>query len=233
MERSTPAQQQPEAPAVVLNGLSIVLMARRIDTAHINPDFLRHNGIVDPGWQIAPPVIIESGLSLIQYSNGLSVTATNDDLVISQSGAPLASDEIVSPSVASRYLTMAPWSVEYSAVHTDLNGSMDVAGQGIERRFSPLHRLSSGMLFHDTAPNVQARVVYQFDDKSITMYITEIGDDISVGNVRFSTHIHRDIDGDLSTADRNDFIESVVGNWQSDVADFSNLAFQFYCTYSI
>ena len=232
MERSTPAQQA-EALPVVLNRLGILLIASRIDTAHINPDFLRYNEVVDPDWQIDPPVIIESGFSLIEYDNGLSFTATNDDLAISHRAAPLATDEIVSPSVASRYLAMVPWSVEYSAVHIDLVGSMDIANQGIEQRLSPLRRLSSGMLFHDTAPNVQARAAYRFDDKSITMYISETGDDNLVNNVRFSAHIHRGISNDLPAADRIDFIESVVGNWQADVADFVNLASQFYRNYSI
>ena len=233
MERSTPAQQQVEAQAVVLNRLGIRLIAPRIDTAHINPDFLRYNEIVDPDWAIEYPVVIESGLSLIQYGNGLSITATNDDLAIFHRDEPLATDEIVSPSVARRYLEMAPWPIEYSAVHIAWVGSMDVADQGIERRLSPLHRLSSGMLFHDTAPNVQARAVYRFDDKSMTMYISETGDDNLVNNVRFSAHIHRDIDNDLSAADRIDLIKSVVGNWQAYVADFVNLASQFYRNYSI
>ena len=233
MERSAPAQQQAEAPAVVLDRLGVLLIAPHIDTAHINPDFLRYNEIVAPDWPIHPPVIIESGFSLIEYGNGLSIAATNDDLAISHRGAPLATDEIVSPSVAGRYLAVAPWPVEYSAVHIDLVGSMDTADQGIGRRPSPLHRLSSDMLFHDTAPNVQARSVYQFDEKSITLYISATGDGNLVNSVRFSAHIHRDIDNDLSAADRIGFIESVVRNWQADVADFVNLASQFYRNYSI
>ena len=63
MERSTPA---PPAPAVVLNELGIRLTAPRIDTAHINPGFLRYNEIVSPDWPIDPPVIIKSGFSLIE-----------------------------------------------------------------------------------------------------------------------------------------------------------------------
>ena len=232
MERSTPAQQA-EAPVVVLNELGIRLIAPRIDTAHINPDFLRYNEIVDPDWQIDPPVIIESGFSLIEYDNGLSFTATIDDLAISHRAAPLATDEIVSPSVAGRYLTMTPLPVEYSAVHIDLNGSMDVADQEIEWRLSPLHRLSAGMLFHDTAPNVQARAFYRFDDKSITVFIAEAVDAGFVNSVHFHTNMSRVVDNDLSAVDRIDFIESVVGNWQADVADFVNLAAQFYRNYSI
>ena len=232
MEPNTPAQQQAEAPAVVLNELGIRLITPRIDTAHINPDFLRYNEIVAPDWAIEYPVVIESGLSLIQYDNGLSFTATNDYLAISHHAEPLATDEIVSPSVASRYLEMAPWSIEYSAVHTELNGSMDAAGQGIERRFSPLHRLSSGMIFHDTAPNVQARVGYRFDDKSITMYIHEIGDDNFINSVHFSIHIYKSVDVNLSNVERTRFVDSAIKNWKDDIDSFSQLAFQFYRNYS-
>lgn len=231
MERNTPAQQQAETPAVALNDLSIVLAAPHIDTAHINPDFLRYNEIVAPDWQIDPPVIIESGFSLIEYDNGLAFTATNHNLRIAHSGGPLAMDEIVSPSTAGRYLVMSPWPVEYGAVIIDLNGSMDVADQEIEQGLSPLHRLSFGMPFHDTAPNVQARVFYQFDDKAITVFIAESVDAGFVDGVHFHANISRVVDTDLSTADRIDFIEFVVENWQADVADFVKLASRFYRNY--
>ena len=232
MECSTPAQQQVDAPAVVINDLSIVLVAPHIDTAHINPDFLRYNEIVAPDWQIDPPVIIESGFSLIEYDNGLSFTATDHNMRIAHSDGTLAMDEIVSPSVAKRYLAMAPWPVEYGAVHIDLNGSMDVADQEIERRFSPLHHLSSGMLFHDTAPNVQARAFYQFSDKSITVFIAESVDASFVSGVHFHGNISRVADNDLSATNRIDLIESIIGNWEADVADIIQLAAQFYRNYS-
>lgn len=231
MGLSPSPQQQDEAPSVALNHLGILLVAPRIETAHINPDFLRYNEIVDPGWQIDPPVIIEPGLSMVQYGNGLSITATNDYLEISHRDAPLSTDEIASPPVASRYLAMAPWPLEYSAVRIVLNGSIDAAGQGIARRFSPLHRLSSGMLFHDTTPDVQARAVYQLEDKSITLHISESGDSDLVNSVRFNAHIHRDIDSSLSDVERIEFVDSVIKSWEDDFVSFAQFALQFYRNY--
>lgn len=231
MERSTPAQQQAEAPPVFLSELSIVLIATHIDAAHINPDFLRYNEIVGSDWQIDPPVIIEPGFSLVEYENGLSFTATEHNLRITHRGGPLAIGEIVSPSVASRYLAMAPWPVEYNAVNIDLIGLMDVTRQGIERRLSPLHRLSSGMHFRDTAPNVQTRVFYQLADKSIRVYISESGDADFVNGVRFNANISRGVDSDLSLDDRIDFIDSVIENWRTDYVDFVRLASRFYHNY--
>ena len=232
MEPNTPAQQQAEAPAVVLNDLSIALIASHIDTAHINPDFLRYNEIVAPNWQIDPPVIIEPGFSLIEYDNGLSFTATNHNIRIAHSGGPLTMDEIASPSVARRYLAMTPWPIEYSAVHIDLYGSMDLADQEIKLHLSPLHRLASGMPSHDTAPNVQARVFYQLDDKSITMFIAEAVDADFVNGVHFHANMIRLVDNDLSAADRIDLIDSIIENWQAYAADFVQLAAQFYRNYS-
>lgn len=231
MESNTPATRQAEAPAVVLNDLSIVLADPHIDTAHINPDFLRYNEIVAPGWQIDPPVIIESGFSLIEYDNGLAFTATNQDLRIAHSGGPLAMDEIVSPAVALRYLKRAPWPIEYQEVHISLNGSMDITGQGIDLGLSPLHRLSSGMLFHGTAPNVQARAFYQFAEKSITVFIAESASTDSVNIIHFHANMSRVIDSGLSVADRVARIDSIIKNWQADAADFVKLASRFYCNY--
>lgn len=88
------------------------------------------------------------------------------------------------------------------------------------------------MIFHDTAHNVQARVGYRFDDKSIAMYISETGDDDHVDNVNFIANINRYIDNDLSITEQVEFIYSVIENWKDDIDSFAQLAFQFYCNYS-
>ena len=79
----------------------------------VNPNFLRHNNIVDPSWSIVHPVMMESGSSRIQYANGLSLSAYNDQIIVTQrartngeelSIIPLTSQNIVCFEVAAQYL---------------------------------------------------------------------------------------------------------------------------------
>ena len=228
MERGTP---QDSEPLVVHNELTIVLGASYFDPAHINPDFLRHNEIVDAAWQIARPVIIESGFSVVRYDNGLTLTAANDHLRVSQNLQTPESEEIVIPDVVSRYLAMAPWSVEYQYIHTDLSGAIRVAGSGFEAHLSPFHDLSQRVQFGDVTPTIEIRAGYRLSDKSVTMYVSEVKEENAIVSLHFSAHIHRDIDSDSSPEEQSEFIKSTLEKWRQDTRDFDELAGQFYFGY--
>lgn len=211
--------------------LAIALGASRFDPAHINPDFLRYNEVVSPDWIIDPPVIAEPGFSLVDYINGVSLSAGNDDLRISQVAPALGMDEIVAPTVAQRYLEMAPWPVEYQYVRIDLRGVIPVGDIGIDPRFSPMNSLSQLARFGEIPPNVQVRVAYGFPDKAVTMYISEASDGGAVTELRFSGQIYRHIDRDMSAEEQGEFIKSIVGNWTGELDLFDELASQFFSGY--
>ena len=228
MECRTP---QESKPIVAHSELAIVLGASRFDPAHINPDFLRYNEIVDAAWQVNPPVIIESGFSLVKYDNGLALTATNDDLRVSQIIQDSGVEETVVPEVLNRYLNTSPWPVEYQHIHTDLVGSMRIDGDGLELRLSPFSELSSQVQFNDVTPIIQVRAAFLLSDKSITIYVSEIRNADEVTALRFSAHIHRDIDNVVSSGERDEFVKSTLEKWNDDIRDFDELACQFYLSY--
>jgi hypothetical protein len=228
MERRKP---QDSKPVVAHNELAIVLGASRFDPAHINPDFLRYNEIVDATRQIKPPVIIESGFSLVEYNDGLTVTAINDSLTVSQTVQNLDISETVVPDVVRRYLAVAPWPVEYQYIHTDLTGSIKIAGEGFEPRFSPFSDLAKRVSLGDISPNVQVRAAYRFPDKAITMYVSEVRNEGAINELRFNAHMHRDISSDVSSDERGEFIMSILERWKDDTRDFDELACQFYFSY--
>ena len=228
MERGTPQDSEPLAS---YHELAIVLGASYFDPAHINPDFLRHNGIVDAAWQIARPVIIESGFSVVRYDNGLELTATNNYLRFSQTLQGPESEEIVVLDVASRYPAMAPWPVEYRYIRTDLSGAIRVAGSGFEAHLSPFHDLSQRVQFGDVTPNIEIRARYRLPDKSVTMYVSEVREENAITSLGFRAHIHRDIASDASPEEQADFIISTLEEWRQDTRDCDELAGQFYFSY--
>ena len=229
MERRTP---QDSKPVVAHNELAIVLGASRFDPAHINPDFLRYNEIVDPAWQIDPPVIIESGFSLVEYTNGLALTATNDDLRVSQTAQNLNVVETMVPNVVRRYLAASPWPVEYQYIATNMVGFISVAEEGIETRLSPLNDLALQVHFEGVTPTVQTRALYSMTDKLITMYVFEIIDESVITGLRFIANIYRGVDDDVAPSERVEFITSALEKWDSDIHDFNELACQFYFSYT-
>ena len=220
-------------PVVAHNELAIVLGASNFDTGHINPDFLRYNEIVDSSWQLERPVVIDSDFSLVAYDNGLSLVATEYSLRISQSGPSLLVDDIVSPEVAGRYLAMAPWPVEYEFVGIDLRCSIQTDSASDGTQTSLLRQSALQVPFRDVIADFQVRVSYSFPDRSIVIYVAEERDEQSdtITELLFNAHIHRDIDSDMSTADRDEFISSILAGWKGDFDDLDELACQIYVNY--
>ena len=231
MESNQPQGGQGNKPEIAITDLNIVLDASSFDPAHINPDFLRHNGIVNSDWQVEYPVIIESGFSLVKYTNGLSLTADRDSLAVSQTGSSLVPEEIVVPEIVNRYLTVAPWQIDCTVISTNLRGSISIADSSVGQQISPLHRLAQEVPFGGVIPNLQVRVFYGFSDKSITMYVVENTDENIITGINFRAHIHRDMDKDEPLDERREFIPSVVEKSKEDLNDFVELARQFYFNY--
>lgn len=228
MESNAPQAKQPE---VVHHALTITLSAPGIDPGHINPDFLRYNGIVDSGWQIDYPVIIESGYSLIEYTNGLEISAEENDIQVSHTGTALAAEEIATADVMRRYLEMAPWSVEYISIATDWRGAIPFGDSVIGLQISPLHDLAQKVKVGDMVPMMEARAIYkEAPDKSITVYLSESVEENIITGIQFNIQIHRDI-GKIPPEEREKFIRSTLDNWKEDIKDFEELASRFYFSY--
>lgn len=222
---------QDSNPVIKHNKLAITLLAAGLDTAHINPDFLRYNGIVESGWQAVRPVIIESNLSIVEYTNGLEFTAEENYITISHSGQPLAIEEIITADVASRYLEAAPYFVEYNSIITDWRGEILFGDDGLALQNSPLRELAQSVEFAGIVPTMQARAVYvKSSDESIRVYLSEFVEGDVITKIQFDVHIYRDLD-DVPSEEREAFIRSVLENWKEDIADCEKLACRFYSAY--
>ena len=222
----------PEAsPPVAITELAVILMATRIDPAHINPDFLRHNHIVAPPCQPEYPVITEPGLSLVKYANGLSLTATHDYLSITHRGDSLELSQIASPAVAGAYLAKAPWPVDYTAAQTDLTIQIPMAEHQIEYANTPLQRVSSGLPYLSCQPEIQTRARYKLPGKSVTMTVYEKPTENLLNSVRFTLSIRRSPDENLPGEDKPEFVKSAITGWRQDVDDLIQLALRFHAKY--
>ncbi len=229
MERQAP---QDSKPLVAYNTVAIVLGATSFDPAHINPDFLRYNEIVGAAWQIDQPVIIESGFSRVRYHNGLMFTATDDFLTVSQNLRDIDVDETVVPDVVRRYLAMSPWLAEYQHVSFDITGTISAPGSGFEPHLSPFNDLALQIRFEENVPTVQVRCMYRMTDWSVILYVYENMEENVIKSLRFSAHIHRDIDDHASPDERDEFISAALEKWDANIRDFDDLACQFYFTYA-
>lgn len=223
---------QDSNPVIRHNRLAITLGAARVAPGHINPDFLKYNGIVESDWQVERPVVIEARFSSVRYSNGLEISATVDSVMVSHTGRPLVIEEIFVADVAKRYLTVAPRQTEYNSIMLDWQGVVRFGDDGFAPQTSPLHDMAQKIKFADLAPSMQARAFYRgASNKSVAVYLSETVRENAITGIRLRVHIHPDMD-DVPLEKRKAFIQSILENWQDDLRDCEKLACQFYSLYA-
>lgn len=151
--------------ALVLEQVSVVLVARQHNPSILNPDFLRDNGIVPGGWQTRSPPITTEVFAQATFQEGLQFTAEPDKLAITAHARQLKDPVSTLQSAAERYVEVLPH-VPYTAVGLNSIYSLpmdddDPNEQLVEKAFrSDLTNLT----YRNTIPRTSATLHYSFDD---------------------------------------------------------------------
>lgn len=225
----TQLSELPDFPAVVLLEFSVVLVADQVEPSMINPDFLRHSGIVEAGLEVAEPPISIPVFAQVIYTNGLEIRAEPSRFVFQQRGDPLLEEECTCADVAIRFLSRLSY-LTYKAV-------------GINpKAFRPVHAAADGGMrralvnrgewasFKDTLPDVSLRAVYAFESRTITLTISTGTRNTAEGpestGLHYTANIHRDVGGDDQDR-RLGKTKKILESWKSDLQDFSQLTDRF------
>ena len=243
MEQRTQPVELQEKPTLYLVELSVYLFNPGTSPTLINPDFLRFNEIADPSWRVVRPVIVEPDYCRIRYDNGLSITAYDDHIVITQQAAveqqdstttvtPLTAANVLCVGMATRYLHSANLDSPFGTLSIDPQGWMDVPEVDLPFLSSPLREFATQVSFGGETPVVDARARYTLQDKRVVMYVSENppqdpGDKFYL---RFSGEFIRSLDGETGR-EQEPVITNLLDNWEQDIRDFDDLAHQFYLSY--
>lgn len=213
---------------VAVINLSVVLIADNVDPSMINPDFLRHNGIVDPGLQTGQPLISTPVFSQVILERGLSVVAQPDRFEFAQQGQALAEDA-ESPDIARRFLEKIPYP-PYKAIGINLTGAR-LLDRGSENGAADALIEGGGwMAFGDVSPAVSLKAVYHCEGRQVTLDVHDAKRRVSDGSespgLVFAANFHRDI-SETSRERRIAMLMSVLSTWKDDLSDFKNLVAKF------
>ena len=229
-----------ERPSLTLTGLNIYLSNAGIPIALNNPDFLRHNGIVDPSWTVSFPIVMETRSSYIRYNNGLSVFAGDEHAMVSQStdatseGSTTGSlmiEGIVGPKVAAEYVKLMPTELPYTNISIDPAGQIDIDLSGGFSVTSPLQKLAERVPFKSRIPVAHTRCIYRLDGRTWTIYVWEIRRPRQeLLQVHFSGEVLRTVEGS-DGSEQTKFVLNILENWEQDIRDFHELAEAFYSVY--
>ena len=224
MTRDAAAGQRPD---VALMALSVVLVADNIDPSIINPDFLRHNGIVGSDLKTEQPPASTPVLSQATFEGGLSVVALPDRFNVMQQGEA-STEDIVAPDIAKCLLEKVPHPA-YKAIGINPTcfRPLDDASEGVA---TALIEGGKWMAFGGISPVFFLKAVYSYEDRQITMDVQDVkrreSDGSETSGLLFTANVHRDISETIQEQ-RIARLMSVLSGWKDDLSDFKNLVGQF------
>ena len=187
----------------------------------ITPDFLRYNGIVPGDWKPDLPVFLGDDFREISFPNGFTVQVDREgaDFEVPAGDPPYSMVDYCNDAVG-RFLKVLP-SLELSACSTIFQGRRLIPDgcPGIMNIGTPL----DGVL-----PVITHRSEFVFSDREVYFDVGEVdyGEHGVIDCLNFRTlnrHSMSSMDGSSSR-----FVKGVLDKWESQLAEFLELATGFY-----
>ena len=206
-----------------LLGFSVVVVAAANNPTMLNPDFLRHNGIVGTRWRLSEshPPLTTPLLSEVTFEGGLVVRADQNRVTFEQRGSALSLEDVACVDMAKGYLKTAP-QVPYIAF--GVNSRAMVRNSPFSRLSDMLRSNGSEMTFDSIVPQFELKAIYEMKDKRLTLELQEGQDDR--GPFRLChANIHRDI-AETNQQMRVNSMLSSLDSWRNDLNEFRTVVAQ-------
>ena len=215
--------------SVNLGEVAVVLVAQSNNPSIINPDFLRHNEIVNADLALQGDPITSPLFSQVTFERGIVVNALPDRVSFQQTGDFLTTEDILCPEIAKRYVEKVPH-VPYSAIGINPK-CYRYSSAEVPEKVSNILIKSEDMSFKDVTPEVHLKTIYQYDTKKIALDIAEAtmekNNTPEVPIILFQANIHRDIPSTMNQQDRIKTISDILASWENDLSDFDALVKKF------
>ena len=176
MEQEKTASNGGDDWNVGLTEFSVVLLATSNNPSILNTDFLQYNDIVDASRQVLEPRISTPAFSQVRFKDGLTVTADPDRVIFAQTGDRLATEDIVCPEIAKRYVKTVPH-VTYRAVGINPKGFRRSEGKADDKVADALLDEGAWMSFKDIIPEIQLKAVYGYDREQFSWILLKQEDE--------------------------------------------------------
>ena len=168
---------------LALSTLVIRLYVFDTNPAHINPDFLRFNDIVPPDWVVVRPVLAEPALSRVNYSNGVSIFGSDEEVSFRQVNLLNDDVELLVPELASRYLETPRPGLIVDSVSIEPTCVLKYPPSG-EPPLQPKvsHRFNTAVLIDQIEPQMLISSMYRYHNKDVAITISEESTDTDVAD---------------------------------------------------
>ena len=201
----------------------VVAEAEANNPTILNPDFLRHNGIVGTHWRLSEShqPVTTPWLSVVVFDGGLTVRADPNRVTFEQQGGVLSPEDIECADIAKGYLKTVPH-VPYTAF--GVNSKARVQNSPLSKLSEMLCSDGSGMMFNSIAPRFELKAIYEMAGKRLTLELQDGQNER--GSFRLcQANIHRDI-AEPNQQMRVNSMLSFLDAWRNDLDEFRALVTQ-------
>lgn len=229
MSQVTQSAEGGQQRKLALVEISVVLLASPTDPSILNPDFLRHNEIIDKTLELKAPAISTPMFSRIEFDEEIVVSAEPNRFVFEQKVSHLEEGDIAVLDIVNRFLGVVVHP-NYSAIGINPKA---IRTSGRSEKFEIANALIEGgawMAFKDVVPEVQLKAVYNFEKRRISLDVSGIRLEDENGSIHqgllYQANIHRDLQGTNGT-ERIEEAQAVISACREDIADFHRLVDKF------
>lgn len=213
--------------AVKVQELVIVLATKGQSPSVLNAEFLRYSSIVPESWQLARKPIYTEQVIQIAYENGVVITAQPNRIILSELFQDKSVEDTVLPQIAKKLVSALP-ALDYEAVGINPRGYLNVAaGKKAASQYVTNNLLAPGPWQQYGKEPVKASVnyVYQLEQGRLNLSVSEASlqmpeEELSV--ILFSGNLDHALKEEGAESKAAELV-AAIGNWQRDVASFTEL----------
>ncbi|QSV68403.1 MAG: hypothetical protein HEQ12_16805 [Aphanizomenon flos-aquae DEX188] len=210
-----------------LSEIAIALVAKDLNPAVLNPDFLKYTGIIPTDWELANQPIYNNNLVQLVYKNGVGIIVQPNRLNVLEMIGGKAPAEIQLATVALQLIEKLS-QIEYQAV--GINPKAFVNFPSVEDAYNyicgKLLAPGSWQEFGGSKVNAALQLSYPLKRGTLNLAINQVN--VQVGEqeitpaILFSGNLNYPLSGNTNTEKIQD-LRQVIGNWQNDVKTFQDL----------
>ncbi|BAY62116.1 hypothetical protein NIES22_21830 [Calothrix brevissima NIES-22] len=209
-----------------LQELAIAIAAKNLNPTVLNPDFLKYTGVIPGDWELGRPPVYSNGIAQMVFSNGLSIVAQPNRIVINEAIGTRELQEIQVAQIACQLVDKLP-KVDYQSVGINPVGLFMFGSDKQSHQYLCQHLLSPGSWqeFGEEPMQVGLQLAYTFKQSQLILGINQAKiqyPDKTESAVVFSGNYNYPLSAN-SESEKLQQLKQIMQNWQQDVNNFSQL----------
>jgi hypothetical protein len=210
-----------------LSEIAIAIIAKNLNPAVLNPDFLKYTGIIPTEWELATQPVYNSNLVQLVYKNGVGIIVQPNRLnVLEMIGVKQLPTEIQFATVALQLIDKLS-QIEYQAVGINPKAFISFPTDEEAYQYVCGQLLAPGAWqeFGESKVNAALELSYRLKQGALNLAINQVN--VQFGEqttpaILFSGNVNYPLAGNTLPEKIQD-LKRIISNWPNDVKTFQEL----------